>query len=115
MKALSNLGFEIVQNDDKFDIVSVPFVLAGINLENFVGEILSDEFLSDKTASSFINDKLCQTACKHAIRAGDSINKDEILYLIDKVKEGVALCPHGRPIIVKITRKELEKMFKRVL
>lgn len=115
LKALSNLGFEIVQNDDKFDIVSVPFVLAGINLENFVGEILSDEFLSDKTASSFINDKLCQTACKHAIRAGDNINKDEILYLIDKVKEGVALCPHGRPIIVKITRKELEKMFKRVL
>ena len=116
LQNLAKIGFEIVQNDDKFKIYSVPFVLAGINLERFVGEILAESD-SDReaTAGDFINEKLCQTACKHAIRAGDSVSKDEIAYLIDKMKEGVALCPHGRPIIVKITKKELEKMFKRVL
>lgn len=112
---LQNLGFEILHDGQEFLITSIPFVLSGLNLENFVADILADESLNEKSKSDFINEKLCQTACKHAIRAGDSVNKDEILYLIDKMKDGVALCPHGRPIIVKFTRRELEKMFKRVL
>lgn len=115
LSAILRLGFEIEKNGENYEIKSVPLVLSSINLEKFVSDVLSEEFVSEKTASSFINEKLCQTACKHAIRAGDDISKDEILYLINKLKEGVALCPHGRPIVVKITRKELEKMFKRVL
>ncbi len=113
--ALRAIGFEITQNENQFDITSVPYLLSSINFEKFIAEILSQEQPNDVSASKLINEKLCQTACKHAIRAGDTISKDEILYLIDKMKDGVALCPHGRPIIVKITRKELEKMFKRVL
>ncbi|MBP3431817.1 MAG: DNA mismatch repair endonuclease MutL [Clostridia bacterium] len=112
---LRAIGFDILCKDGEYSIKSVPFVIAGINLSKFVEEILADEGTGDKTASALINEKLCQTACKHAIRAGDSVSKEQIMYLIDKMKEGVALCPHGRPIIVKITRKELEKMFKRVL
>ena len=112
---LKKVGFDIQKNDNKFQIKAVPFVLSGINLEKFVEEILREDVAQERTASSYINEKLCQTACKHAIRAGDSVSKDEILYLIDKIKDGVPLCPHGRPIIVKISRKELEKMFKRVL
>ncbi len=113
--SLNQIGFEIVQKANKFEIVCVPYLLSNINFEKFVAEVLSQAEPNEVSASKLINEKLCQTACKHAIRAGDSISKDEIAYLIDKMKEGVALCPHGRPIIVKITRKELEKMFKRVL
>ena len=76
---------------------------------------MGDETLKDKKASEFINEILCQTACKHAIRAGDSVTKEQIAYLIGEMKKGVLLCPHGRPIIVKITKKDFEKMFKRVL
>lgn len=112
---LRKIGFEISQNGNEFSITSIPFVLSGIRLEKFIEEILADESMKERTASEIINEKLCQTACKHAIRAGDDVTKEQIAYLIDKMKDGVALCPHGRPIIVKITRKELEKMFKRVL
>ena len=112
---LRKIGFEISQNGNEFSVTSIPFVLSGIRLEKFIEEILADESMKERTASDVINEKLCQTACKHAIRAGDDVTKEQIAYLIDKMKEGVALCPHGRPIIVKITRKELEKMFKRVL
>ncbi len=115
LENLKKIGFEIEKNGNKFQIKAVPFVLSGINLEKFVEEVLREDVLAERTASAYINEKLCQTACKHAIRAGDSVSKDEILYLIDKIKDGVPLCPHGRPIIVKISRKELEKMFKRVL
>ncbi len=112
---LKKIGFEFDFDGKDYVVKTVPFVLSNINLQNFINEILSEDFVGDKTASKLINEKLCQTACKHAIRAGDSVSNDEILYLIDKMKDGVALCPHGRPIIVKITRKELEKMFKRTL
>ncbi len=115
LENLKQIGFEFGMEGKDYCITAVPFVISNINLEKFVEEILQEGVLKDKTASALVNEKLCQTACKHAIRAGDSISKDEILYLINKIKEGVALCPHGRPIIVKITRKELEKMFKRTL
>lgn len=112
---LKKIGFDISKNGNQFSINSVPFVLSGINLEKFIGDILADESLKETTASNIINDKLCQSACKHSIRAGDTISKDEIVYLIEEMKKNVPLCPHGRPIIVKISQKELEKMFKRVL
>lgn len=115
IKNLKKIGFAVSQKGNHFEILSVPFVLSGIKLQKFVEEILAEDSLQEKTASSIINEKLCQTACKHAIRAGDSVSKEEILYLIEQMKEGIMLCPHGRPIVVKMTKKELEKMFKRVL
>lgn len=115
MKNLNEIGFDVTYDGHIFKIKSVPYVLSNINLGKFVDEVIGDETIGDKKASAFVNEKLCQHACKHAIRAGDSVTKDEIVYLIEEMKKSVLLCPHGRPIIVKITRKELEKMFKRVL
>ncbi len=115
LPSLSKIGFEIKQIGNAFEVCAVPFVLSAINLEKFVAEILAEDSDNITKASQLINEKLCQTACKHAIRAGDSVTKEEIFYLIEKMKDGVVLCPHGRPIIAKMTRKELEKMFKRVL
>ena len=112
---LNDIGFDVTYDGHIFKIKSVPFVLSNINLKMFVDEVIGDETIGDKKASAFINEKLCQHACKHAIRAGDTVTKDEITYLIEEMKKSVLLCPHGRPIVVKITRKELEKMFKRVL
>ncbi len=113
--SLREIGFEISQSGNNFEISAVPFVLSQIDLKKFVDEILGDDVMRKESASGILNEKLCQTACKHSIRAGDSVGKDEIFYLIEKIKDGVPLCPHGRPIIVRITKKELEKMFKRTL
>ncbi len=112
---LQKIGFEIADCDTYFEISSVPFVISGIDLKKFVEDILSGDEFSEKTASGLVNDKLCQTACKHSIRAGDSVSKEEIAYLIEEMKGSVALCPHGRPIVVKISKKDFEKMFKRTL
>ena len=115
LKNLNEIGFNVTYDGHIFTIKSVPYLLSSINLSKFVDEIIGDETIGDKKASSFINEKLCQHACKHAIRAGDTVTKEEIAYLIEEMKKSVLLCPHGRPIVVKMTRKELEKMFKRVL
>ena len=112
---LEQIGFEVSRKGDTFEVKSVPYLLSNLSLSKFVEEVLQDDTINERKASSYINEKLCQTACKHAIRAGDSVSKDEIAYLLEEMKKGVLLCPHGRPIIVKITRKDFEKMFKRVL
>ena len=53
-------------------------------------------------------------ACKAAIKGGWHSDEAELRVLIDKVQSGeVQFCPHGRPVKVKLTRYEVEKMFKR--
>ena len=54
-------------------------------------------------------------ACKAAIKGGWRSGPAELRALVDKVQSGeVKYCPHGRPVAVKLTKYELEKMFKRV-
>ena len=54
-------------------------------------------------------------ACKAAIKGGWKSDPAELRVLVDKVQSGeVRFCPHGRPVAVKLTKYELEKMFKRV-
>lgn len=115
IKNLQEIGFDIIEKGQNFEITAVPFVLSNLNFEKFVDEIIKTDVIKNETVSSIINDKLCQTACKHSIRAGDSVTKEEIFYLIQEMKKSVALCPHGRPIVVKLSKKDLEKMFKRTL
>lgn len=53
-------------------------------------------------------------SCKAAIKAGMHSDERELRALVDKVQSGeIKYCPHGRPVAVKITKYELEKMFKR--
>ncbi len=56
-------------------------------------------------------------ACRAAIKAGDKTNSEEMLALAQKILDGTVppFCPHGRPCVLKITRKELEKQFGRLV
>lgn len=112
---LKKMGFVIEKNQYSYKIKSVPLVLADIELEKFVDELIKDSVNWDKKPSDYIHEKLCQTACKHAIKAGDDISKDQCAYIIEQVRKGVMLCPHGRPVTLAISKREFEKMFKRVV
>ena len=95
-------------------IKAIPLVLNEISLADFVDEVLKENLSFTERSSQFIHDKLCQTACKHAIKGGDSLNKDDCAYLIEQIRKGVMLCPHGRPVVLELKKKELEKMFGRI-
>ncbi len=115
VESLSKIGFDVTREGNSYSITSVPYLLSFINLQKFVDELLGEGDNFEKKASDYIHDKLCQTACKHAIKAGDTISKDDCAYLIERVREGVMLCPHGRPITLVLTKKDFEKMFKRIV
>ena len=63
-----------------------------------------------------MKDKLASAACKAAIKGGMRISKEEIEELFRLLDGNMGLrCPHGRPVVVKLTKKEIEKMFKRIV
>jgi DNA mismatch repair protein MutL len=78
-------------------------------------EELAEKLLSGSADPSAARDALLHTiACKSAIKAGMYSDPAELAALVEKVQSGeIQYCPHGRPVKVKITKYELEKMFKR--
>ena len=64
-----------------------------------------------------INNKLASMACKAAVNANQALSTDEIKGLLASLAalKNSTTCPHGRPIVVKLTSHELEKRFRRCL
>lgn len=60
--------------------------------------------------------RIIQSACKHAIKGGDKISDDQLIYLIRQIlnKKIPPTCPHGRPLFIEVSRRDLEKRFKRI-
>lgn len=116
LKQLNKIGFEILDEGRcRYVVRAVPLVLSNISLADFVDEVVKEGIKLEHKPSEFIHDKLCQSACKHAIKAGDTISNDECAYIIEQVRKGVMLCPHGRPVVLELTKHEFEKMFKRIV
>ncbi len=78
-------------------------------LEEIAGKLRSGRSPAERRESL-----LHTMACKAAIKGGWKSGPEELRALVDKVQSGeVRYCPHGRPVAVKLTRYELEKMFGR--
>ena len=78
-------------------------------LEEFAQNLRSGRNLDEKREAL-----LHTMACKAAIKGGWTSDPAELKILVEKVQSGeVRYCPHGRPVVVKVTKYELEKLFKR--
>ena len=115
-----DLGFEIDNfGENSFKISAVPLLLGGnFDCKTFFNDILSQVGKELKVKESLHFDEyLMQRACKAAIKAGNDMIESEICCLVDAVLENNTelFCPHGRPIAIRIDRKDIEKWFKRVL
>jgi DNA mismatch repair protein MutL len=118
MTEIRELGFEITQTEENcFVITELPVDLQNINLTTFFNDILSDidGYKAIKLAD-ILKDKLATAACKAAVKGGMNLTREEIDALFGLMDGDMGLkCPHGRPVVVKLTKTELEKMFKRIV
>ena len=66
---------------------------------------------------ALVREKLIYASCKHAVKGGEPLHKEEIVSLLKTyVEQGIPLtCPHGRPVVARLSKRDMEKMFKRVL
>lgn len=112
-----DIGIEIdALSNNGFCVSAVPVDLSEIDLKKFFDDLLYDNSFKREKVPLTLKEILMQSACKHAVKGGDKLDKSEIDALMKKVSDNLGLkCPHGRPIAIKITRTELEKWFKRIV
>ena len=119
LDAIRSVGFDIDEFGDRtYKISAVPAVVSDIDFNKFFSMFLAEKLNKSKiTEAELLKDSLMQMACKSAIKGGDDLTKDEVKKLfVDMQSNGVVLfCPHGRPVVVRITKSEIEKWFKRIV
>lgn len=115
---ISDIGFEIEEfGGDSFRVSAVPLDLQDIDLAAFFGDLLGEVgSLRGIRLSELLRDKIAMTACKHAVKGGMELSDSEKEKLFEMLRGDMGLkCPHGRPIAVRLTKTEIEKMFKRIV
>ena len=115
---IRSMGFDIEPfGVTAFRVNEVPLDLQDIDLGAFFGELLNNlDGLKAIKLTDVLRDKIAMTACKHAVKGGMSLTEAERNRLIEMLKGDVGLkCPHGRPVCVKMTKSQIEKMFKRIV
>ncbi len=119
LDAIRSVGFDIDEFGDRtYKISSVPAIVSEIDFNKFFGMFLEDKLSKQKiTEAELIKDSLMQMACKSAIKGGDDLSKSEVTKLLKDMGENniILFCPHGRPVVVRITKTEIEKWFKRIV
>ncbi|SLM29319.1 putative DNA mismatch repair protein mutL [Desulfamplus magnetovallimortis] len=137
MKGLSTLGIEVEPfGDNTFVIKSIPGIIDNKVIKPLLMDILDmlltsgveDDFFEEKNHTSlknsvvesfggrdWLDDILILISCHNAVRANHSLRSEEIKALMQELDSCQAPfhCPHGRPLIVEFSRREIEKSFKR--
>ncbi|MBP5661770.1 MAG: DNA mismatch repair endonuclease MutL [Clostridia bacterium] len=115
---LEELGFVIdSMGYGTFAVKATPAVLEETDAQGFIASLL-DESASLRVlkTNELKRSKLMQLACKSAVKGGDKLTEDDVRALMKLiVREKTPLsCPHGRPILIRLTKHELEVRFKRI-
>lgn len=114
----NSLGFDIEEfGNNSVVLRSVPMIFGKpTNIRVLFYDIL-DNINSIKSNYDTKIEKIMKIACTKAIKSGDKITKVEIFSLIEQLKKcsNPHTCPHGRPIILEMTKVDLEKAFLRII
>lgn len=120
MDRFTRIGFEFEEfGQDSFAVRSVPDNLFSIAKKDLLLEMidhLSDE-LNRNQPSDLIDEKIASMSCKAAVKGNMSLSAAEVDTLIGELLllDNPYHCPHGRPTIISMTKRELEKKFKRIV
>lgn len=120
MDRFLRIGFEIENfGPDSYAVCAVPDNLFGVAKKELLMEMidsLSDEIYTGLTPD-VIDEKIASMSCKAAVKGNMRLSAGEADALIEELLglENPYHCPHGRPTIISMTKRELEKKFKRIV
>lgn len=114
-----NIGYEIEYfGGNEYRINAVPTVDFGYNGAEIFKDIL-DMLVEDNKggAEEIILDKIASMSCKAAVKGNMRMSEQEARKLIEELLklDNPFNCPHGRPVIITMTKQEIEKKFKRIV
>ena len=110
------LGFEIEAFGQNTVIIrGVPLLIGSPASFQFIIEII-DEIKNQQLEEKRVKELIVLKSCKQAIKANDRLSNAEIKQLLYdlSIMKAPLTCPHGRPIVLSLTKYEIEKFFKRI-
>ena len=116
---LSRLGFEVDEfGGDSVCVSAVPALVSHAESESAVRALAQD--LDGLDQGTVIDEALrrlaATTACHAAVKAHDRLTAEKMVYILDALGQTAhsSVCPHGRPVVLRLSRHEIEKRFERV-
>ena len=110
----SEFGFDIDQfSDNEMLLRAVPAFDFREDVKNVLQKLLED-LKNENEIKDLRENIIISMSCKGAVKAGQKLDMGEMRNMVRRLHEvGKYTCPHGRPIIVKLTKNDLDKMFGR--
>lgn len=95
---------------------TIPVLLGETAAISFVREILEEIGATHSLTFEKKRAMILQSACKHAVKGGETLTEDQLRSLLREMidKQVTPTCPHGRPLVVSISHRDLDKKFKRI-
>lgn len=120
MDRFTRIGFEIEPfGGEEYAVRAIPDNLFGIAKKELLLEMLDDlaDGISTSMTPELIDEKVASMSCKAAVKGNNRLSAQEADALIVELLllENPYHCPHGRPTIIAMTQRELEKKFKRIV
>lgn len=118
-EALERLGFDVEAfGGDSLRVAALPAIVAVGTCEAALRALAQDLDGLDQGAA--IDEALRQmaatTACHAAVKANDRLTPEKMVYLLDELRKTAhsSVCPHGRPVVLRLSRNEIERRFERI-
>jgi DNA mismatch repair protein MutL len=75
-----------------------------------------DGLAEGKSLDAALRQMAATMACHAAVKANDPLTREKMQYLLDELRRTAhsSVCPHGRPVVLRLTRREIERNFERV-
>lgn len=116
----TRIGFEIEHfGGEEYAVRAVPDNLFGIAKKELLMEMIDDlaDGINTSMTPDLIDEKVASMSCKAAVKGNNRLSAKEVDALIGELLtlDNPYHCPHGRPTIIAMTKRELEKKFKRIV
>jgi DNA mismatch repair protein MutL len=117
--ALARLGFELEDfGGSSVRVLAVPAILDWNTSEAALKAVAADlDGLSPGASVDVALRQMAATmACHAAVKANDPLTREKMQYLLDGLQQTAhsSVCPHGRPVVLRLTRREIERNFERI-
>jgi len=115
---LETIGFEVAPfGNNCLRVSAVPILVAQYNVIGEVCNVLLSDLkgIRGQDLTDLVITKVTSICCRASLKAGEVLTQAQIRLFLDQFVDApiVPTCPHGRPIFIRQTKKQLEKMFKR--
>ena len=118
-EALERLGFDVEAfGGDSLRVAALPAIVDVGACETALRALAQDLDGLDQGAAmdEALRQMAATTACHAAVKANDRLTPEKMVYLLDELRRTAhsSVCPHGRPVVLRLSRREIERRFERI-